>query len=330
MLAVLACSSPGLVVPLSATRPAASLAGVSLPRASDGEQVDLGSALAQSKGRTMLVLGCHAGDFNTVEYVQRVRAFWPQLQAKGVDRCLVVVNGQASSCAKLAELLDPPAGLELLSDPTGDAGRRFGVSRGWRPDDERIPAAIKLFVVGIGLGPPWGTLPAVLTGYLGNPGGRRDWIEAALKQGQEAGRRPGPLPDILELSADGEVRPRRLRQPFLPPTTRAHVHVHGPPPGRVRPDASLSGGAQIVGNKFDDFPLVGGWGRRPLELATLRLQNLLDIQMKHWDALKPVDDRCLTQLGGCAVVGPGGEAVYAWVDEGLCDVPDFHELLEAL
>ena len=58
-----------------------------------------------------------------------------------------------------------------------------------------------------------------------------------------------------------------------------------------------------MANKFDDFPLVGGWGRRPLELATLRLQNLVDVQFKHWDALKPVDDRCLTPLGGCAVVG---------------------------
>lgn len=85
-----------------------------------------------------------------------------------------------------------------------------------------------------------------------------------------------------------------------------------------------------MANKFDDFPLVGGWGRRPLELATLRLQNLVDVQFKHWDALKPVDDRCLTQLGGCAVVGAGGDALFSWVDEGLCDVPDFHELVESL
>jgi hypothetical protein len=28
-------------------------------------------------------------------------------------------------------------------------------------------------------------------------------------------------------------------------------------------------------NAFDALPLVGGWGRRPLELATLRLQNLI-------------------------------------------------------
>ena len=70
------------------------------------------------------------------------------------------------------------------------------------------------------------------------------------------------------------------------------------------------------------------WGVRPFELATLRLQNLKDVQLAHYDELKPGDDRCLTQLGGCAVVGPGGAPLYSWVDRGLCDVPDFEALLE--
>ena len=69
---------------------------------------------------------------------------------------------------------------------------------------------------------------------------------------------------------------------------------------------------------------------RPFELATLRLQNLKDVQLAHYDELKPADDRCLTQLGGCAVVGPGGAPLYSWVDRGLCDVPDFEALLEAI
>jgi hypothetical protein len=55
-----------------------------------------------------------------------------------------------------------------------------------------------------------------------------------------------------------------------------------------------------------------------------------NVQLKHWDALAPVDDRCLTQLGGCTVVGPGGEPIYSWLDQGLCDVPDMHTLLENL
>jgi len=140
--------------------------------------------------------------------------------------------------------------------------------------------------MGIGLGDA-GTLPAVLAGYVGDPNGRREWIETALKQGQLAGRWPDSM---LDVAADGS----------------------------------------IVANKFDDAWLVGGWGRRPFELAVLRLQNLIGVQYNNWNALKPVDDRCLTQLGGCTVVGTGGEAIYSWVDNGLCDVPDMNELLDAL
>ena len=74
---------------------------------------------------------------------------------------------------------------------------------------------------------------AVTTRARGTDLFKKGDIEAALKQGQEAGRRPGPLPDILELSADGEVRPRRLRQPFLPPTTRHTCTVRAS--SRARP-----------------------------------------------------------------------------------------------
>mmetsp|Transcript_5240 Transcript_5240/g.15237 ORF Transcript_5240/g.15237 Transcript_5240/m.15237 type:complete len:207 (+) Transcript_5240:529-1149(+) len=149
------------------------------------------------------------------------------------------------------------------------------------------PLFLKQFFSGIGIGPPWMTLPAVLPGYFGDPNGRREWIEESLKQGQLAGR----WPNVLELDED----------------------------------------ERILSNKFDDTPLgVGSWGRRPFELATLRLQNIIGIQIKHWSKLKPVDDRCLTQHGGCTVVGKGGSASYSWVDRGLCDVPDMHHILEIL
>jgi len=288
-----ACS--GLVVPISAANPSASLTGLSLPLVGkNGDTLDVGVALSTTTAsRTMVVLGTHAGDFNTIEYCQRLRHFLPELSDRGgVSRFLLVVNGEETSCELLSRLLDLPEAIEILSDPTGEAGRRFGASRGWRPDDVELNAFFKLFVVGIGLGPPWGTLPAVLAGYVGDPNGRREWIEAALRQGQLAGRSAGPLPDILNLDA--------------------------------------ANGDAVIGNRFDDFPLVGGWGRRPLELATLRLQNIIGIQFEHWNTLKPIDDRCLTQLGGCAIVGCDGEPIYSWVDQGLCDVPDFDEILEAL
>ena len=55
----------------------------------------------------------------------------------------------------------------------------------------------------IGLG-AWRTLPAVITGYLGNPGGKHEWIEAALAQGQRAGR-PTFNGIILDLDGDGKA-----------------------------------------------------------------------------------------------------------------------------
>ena len=237
----------GLVVPLPAASPARSLKGLSLQRVSDGAQINVGAELEATKGRTLLVLGTHPADFNCVEYAQKVRAAWPQLQDKGVDRCMMVMNGKASSCSKLAELLDLPSEIELFADPEGEAGRHFGVSRGFRPDDSGLNPNIKLFAMGIGIGPPWMTLPAVLQGYFGNPNGSRDWIETALKQGQLAGR----WPEVLTLDENGSV----------------------------------------LKNKFDDTPVVAGWGVRPFELATLRLQNLVSLQLKNWDELKHVDDR---------------------------------------
>ena len=311
-----------LVVPLSAAKPMESLMGVSLPKVIlDGNNIDkneidyldIGAELASTGGgsgggggvnkRTMLVFGTHSGDFNTIEYMQKIRASLPELQSKGgIDRIFIIINGEPNQCKLIASLLDflPTAitkndsleveiEIQLLSDPTGEAGRKFGVSRGFRPDDDSLSPFVKQFCSGIGIGPPWMTLPAVLPGYFGDPNGRREWIEESLKQGQLSGR----WPKILELDERDQNT--------------------------------------ILANKFDDAPLgIGDWGRRPFELATLRLQSLIGIQIKHWAELKPVDDRCLTQYGGCTVVEKGGNAVYSWVDRGLCDVPDMHDISEVL
>ena len=277
----------GYTLPLSATRPAASLAGISLARVRDGESIDVGAALAASQGKTLLVLATHAADFNSVEYAQKLRAFLPQLREKGVTRFLMVVNGDETQCSKLADLVGLPEAVEVLADPAGEAGRAYGVSRGPFADDANLSPFAKLFVMGVVGGPgAWSTLPAVLVGYFGSPKGCRQWIDSALMQGQQAGRWPA----VLELAAD----------------------------------------ETILSNKFDDTPLLAGWNVRPFELATLRLQNLIGVQLEHWNALKPADDRCLTQLGGCTVVGSGGEALYSWVDNGLCDVPDMNDLIDVL
>lgn len=244
-------------------------------------------------------------DFNMIEYAQRLNHFLPQLQAKGVGRVICIVNGSPKSCQKLSEMLDLSPEIELLSDEAGDAGREFGVGRGFMPDDDKVTVPLsklleslddidvpispyaKLFAMLLGAGAR-DTLPSVITGYLGNPSGKHEWIEASLAQGQRQGRWPA---NVLELDAASGT---------------------------------------VARNPFDELPVVGGWGRRPFELATLRLQTMVGVSLKEWGALQPTDERTLTQLGGLVVVNGEGNVVYEYRDNGICNVADFDKLLEDL
>ena len=49
-------------------------------------------------------------------------------------------------------LQDIPDEVELYSDPSGSAGRAFGVSTGWRPDDAEMSPYVKLLGMLVGLG----------------------------------------------------------------------------------------------------------------------------------------------------------------------------------
>ena len=221
----------------------------------------------------------------------------------------------------------PGVKFELLCDPMGEAGQKFGVGQGWRPEDAEMSPYLKLFGMLWGLG-AWATLPAVigvsefyrdiclsvfpfashanlygdgarLQGYIGNPFKGQPWIEEALAQGQLAGRWPN---NALELNAGASMA--------APAST------------------------WVKQNKFAELPVVGAWPRRPLELATLRLQNMLGISMKDWDALKPTDEALaagvLTQLGGCICVGAGSRTIFEWKDPGICAVANFEDILDAL
>lgn len=90
----------------------------------------------------------------------------------------------------------------------------------------------------------------------------------------------------------------------------------------------------VVENKFASLPIVGTWGRRPLELATLRLQNMVGISLNNWNELKPtqegLDAGVLTQLGGLAVVDKEGAVQYEWRDAGICHVANFETLLQKI
>lgn len=285
------------------------LAGAIAKSVSTGSTVDLSeflSASAESTGDgnpsrdfNMLIFGTYAADFNAIEYAQRLRYYLPQLQTAGVSNIGLLLNCEADAAKKMVELVDletkvssESSPVELLIDPLGECGRKFGVGVGWRPDDEEMSPYLKLFGMLWGLG-AWATLPSVIGGYLGNPFTPQPWIEDAMAVGQVKGRWPDTA---LELDDD----------------TKA-----------------------IKVNKFAELPYVGGWQRRPLELATLRLQNMVDISIKNWKDLAPQDDALnagvLTQLGGVVIVdAQSGEIAYEWKDPGICSVANFENMFSSL
>ena len=67
----------------------------------------------------------------------------------------------------------------------------------------------------------------------------------------------------------------------------------------------------MVDNKEFDF--LGKRGSRPLEVATLRLQNMRQIVTK-WNKLAPPDKELITQQGG-TIVFDGTEQIYSFKDK---------------
>lgn len=67
----------------------------------------------------------------------------------------------------------------------------------------------------------------------------------------------------------------------------------------------------MVDNKEFDF--LGTRGSRPLEVATLRLQNMRQIVTK-WNKLSPPDKELITQQGG-TVVFEGRNKIYGYKDK---------------
>mmetsp|Transcript_9891 Transcript_9891/g.14293 ORF Transcript_9891/g.14293 Transcript_9891/m.14293 type:complete len:350 (-) Transcript_9891:515-1564(-) len=280
----------------------APLSGISLTSHNTQKSVELANFLRRgteknkgdnSKCYSLLIFGTYPADFNAIEYVQRLRYYLPKLKKRGVVNFGVIINGDAQGASTLAECVDLPSEVELFLDPTGTAGRTFGVERGWRPDDTGLSPYIKLFGMLFGLG-AWATLPSVIGGYIGNPFRAQPWIEDAIAVGQRQKRWPD-----MALELDEET-------------------------------------GEVKINKFSELPIVGEWKRRPLELATLRLQNMLGISLKKWDKLKPTEEGLnsgvLTQLGGCMIVDTvaPNQPVFEWRDPGICSVANFEDVLTKL
>ena len=184
------------------------LSGIEITQLSSPQsKVDLGQELAKRKGKTLLILGTYAADFNAIEYAQRARHYQKRLQEKGIANILLVLNAEPTATNALAQFLDLPPSIELFSDPLGTAGKAYGCGRGiiplsifslpfpllifvsnphyipisfcpsshvstittgYEPDNSELNPYLKLFLMLFGLG-AWATLPSVIGGYIGNP-----------------------------------------------------------------------------------------------------------------------------------------------------------------
>ena len=277
----------------------AALSGLNVVDISSEASVDLKKALLEANGPVCLVLGTYAADFNALEYAQRVSFYLPALKAKGIDSVFFLLNASPAASKAFKTILQMPDEVKFFSDCDGAVGRSFGVNRGWRADDAETSPYVKLFGMLFGLGAMM-TLPSVVGGYVGNPFSAKSTEGSWIQESMRRNQAAGLWPDTaLVLSGDDK---------------------------------------SIVQNKFDELPLgIGQWGRRPFELATLRLQNMLGISLKNWKELKPTEEELqkglLTQLGGLLVINKVEGRLnikYSWIDDGICDVCNFDTALSKI
>ena len=125
-----------------------------------------------------------------------------------------------------------------------------------------------------------------------------------------------------------------IGNPFVPQPWIEDALAVGQKKGRWPDNALEIGQDGSIVNKFDELPVVGTWPRRPLELATLRLQSMIGISLQNWKSLAPDDEALdagvLTQLGGCIVVDSNGQTIYEWKDPGICAVCNFEDMIKKL
>jgi len=110
-----------------------------------GEKITLENYL-KNDGKSLFVFGTYAADFNAIEYAQRLRYYLPILKEEcDVTKFGVILNCQPDAALALAELVDlDTTKVDLFVDNTGDIGRKWGVGRGWLPDEDLNPY-LKLF-----------------------------------------------------------------------------------------------------------------------------------------------------------------------------------------
>ena len=272
------------------------LRGIKVTSVKRNDDIELTTFLKSGGDKSMLVLGTYAADFNAIEYVQRLRYYLPQLQERGITKIGLVLNCEADAAKTIVNMLD------LKTDATSD------------------DTTVELFVDpkgeagrAFGVGTGWRPDDEEMSPYVklfGMLFGLGAWATLPAVIGGYIGNPFFGQPWIEDAIAVGQRKDRW-------PNTALDLDASG----------------EIKVNKFKELPYVGSWERRPLELATLRLQNMVDISIKNWKELAPTEDALkagvLTQLGGLLVIDSNTEEeLFRWRDPGICAVANFEDVLK--
>lgn len=236
------------------------LSSIQVKDASTGTTMPLTQAWSPRKGKlTIVAFLTHFADFNSWEYAQKLRHFFPSIDDAGAEVVAVGI-GSLEAAREFASLTSFPLS-SLYVDETAAAYKAMGFSTGFEPP-VKVNPYVRLGTMLTGIGSP-GTIKEVLRGYIGDKNENTEWIGSTL--------------DIVER------------------------------------------------NKFD---VLGATGARPFELATMRLQNMVQI-LKRWPELSPSDKELITQLGG-TLVFDGSDVVYEYKDKGILVYTDIQEVLRVV
>lgn len=96
---------------------------------------------------------------------------------------------------------------------------------------------------------------------------------------------------------------------------------------RNAPSAWIRESLRLVEQR--QFDVLGQNYQRPFELATIRLQNMMDV-LQNWQKLSPIDTRLLTQLGGAYILAVDGEVQFEHRDTGILNYVDLRKALKAI
>lgn len=79
----------------------------------------------------------------------------------------------------------------------------------------------------------------------------------------------------------------------------------------------------------EKFDVLGRNYQRPFELATVRLQNMIDV-LSNWNELTPIDKNLITQLGGAYILKSDGTSLYEFKDCGILKYVNLNAALKTV